>query len=60
FWGSGWDGFRKNLQETSFAHGPVDSGRSLKTVMVYGPRDKAEPDVIMRILSASYRFALGN
>lgn len=32
----------------------------MKTVMVYGPRDEAEPDVIMRILSASYRFALGN
>ena len=29
------------------------------TVMIYGPRDEAELDVIMEILSASYRFARG-
>ncbi|MFQ5913483.1 MAG: hypothetical protein ACE5JS_09895 [Nitrospinota bacterium] len=29
------------------------------TVLVYGPRDEAELDVIMQILSASYRFARG-
>jgi phospholipase/carboxylesterase len=30
-----------------------------KTVMVFGPRDEAELDVVWQILQASYAFAVG-
>jgi len=40
-------------------HPNVIRGQSPRqTVLVYGPRDAAELDVIMRRLSASYQFAL--
>ena len=42
------------------AHPLVPKGRAPPTlVMVYGPRDEGELDVVLRLIDASYRFARG-
>jgi hypothetical protein len=42
-------------------HYLVHSGQAPATVvMLYAPRDEAERDVILRLVRASYEFALGN
>ncbi len=42
------------------AHPLVPKGRAPPTlVMVYGPRDEGELDVVLRLIDASYKFARG-